>query len=170
MWIWPTLELMSPRMTSSSMTLICKTQTLCPNGIPWRGSKEKGYIFLSTLVHACCIFGDFVLDLTTGYMYYSIHFQHLLKLCFFLWCLCSSLWFLIHAWFPSISIKICQCVNKHILALKGDKKFIEFVLKPMAEYHIRNIHDSTQFCVKAWNDYDLDDLTCLTSHLMVVKI
>jgi hypothetical protein len=70
-------------MMSSSMTLIFKTQTLCPNGITWCGSKEKGYILLSTLICACCIFGDFVFDLTIRYMYYSIHFQHLIKLCCF---------------------------------------------------------------------------------------
>ncbi len=39
----------------------------------------------------------------------------------------------------------------------GDKKFFDFVLKPMVEYHNQNIHDSTQFCAEASNDYDLDD-------------
>jgi hypothetical protein len=111
-----------------------------------------------------------VLELTTRYVCHSIHFQHLFKICFFWWWLCSSWWFLIHAWFPSISIKICQCVNKHILALKGDKKFFEFVLKPMVEYHTRNIHDSTQFCAKLQMTMILMTMTCLTSHFMVVKI
>ncbi len=32
-----------------------ETQTLHPNGIPWCGSKEKGYILLSTLIHPCCV-------------------------------------------------------------------------------------------------------------------
>jgi len=27
----------------------------------------------------------------------------------------------------------------------------------MVEYHHQNIHDSTQFCAKASNEYDLDD-------------
>ncbi len=40
-----------------------ETQTLCPNGFPWCGLREKDYTFLFTLIHACCAYGDFVVDL-----------------------------------------------------------------------------------------------------------
>jgi hypothetical protein len=32
------------------------------NGIPWGDPKEKGFIFLSTIIHACCVVGDLVVD------------------------------------------------------------------------------------------------------------
>ncbi len=43
-----------------------ETQTLCPNAIPWRGLREKDYTFLFSLIHACCVYGDFVVDLIVG--------------------------------------------------------------------------------------------------------
>jgi hypothetical protein len=43
-----------------------ETQTLCPNGIPLCGLREKDYTFLFTLIHACCDYGDFVVDLIAG--------------------------------------------------------------------------------------------------------
>jgi hypothetical protein len=149
------------------MTLICKTQTFGPNGIPWCGSKEKGYIFLSTLIRACCIFGDFA----TGYVCHSIHFQHLLKLCFFFWwCLFSSLWFLIHAWFLGISIKICQCVNKQILVLKGDKKNLNLCWSHWLNITLEIFMIPPNFVQKLQMTMILIMMTCLTSHFMVVKI
>jgi hypothetical protein len=60
-----------------------ETQILCPNGFPWCGLKEKAYIFLCTLIHSCCISGDFVVDLTIGTCIIQFNFQHLHRLCCF---------------------------------------------------------------------------------------
>ncbi len=68
-----------------------ETQNLHPNGIPWHGPKEKGYIFLSILIWACCISSDFVVDLTTGTCIIQLHFQDLLRFLYFLCYLCSNL-------------------------------------------------------------------------------
>ncbi len=58
-------------------------QTLHPNGIPWCGSKEKGYILLSTLIRACCVFYDFVFELTTRTFIIQFNFHIFLNYVFF---------------------------------------------------------------------------------------
>jgi hypothetical protein len=56
---------------------------LHPNGIPWHGPREKGYIFLSILIWACCISSDVVVNLTVGTCIIQLHFQDLLGFFFF---------------------------------------------------------------------------------------
>ncbi len=45
--------------------------------------KRRVTFSFSTLIFACCIFGDFVFDLIIGYMYYLSYYQHVVKLCCF---------------------------------------------------------------------------------------
>jgi hypothetical protein len=58
-------------------------KNLHPNGIPWHGPREKGYIFLSILIWACCISNDIVVDLTIGTGIIQLHFQDPLGFFFF---------------------------------------------------------------------------------------
>ncbi len=74
-----------------------ETQTLCPNGFPWCGLKEKAYSLLCTLIQPCCIYGDFVVDLTIGTCIIQFKFQISLDYVVLFVLSCSSLLFFIHA-------------------------------------------------------------------------
>jgi hypothetical protein len=54
------------------------------DGVPWRGPKEKGVGFMSSLIRACCIVSDLVANVTAGAcnVYVFFWFQCLLNFVF----------------------------------------------------------------------------------------
>lgn len=145
--------------------IIHETQTLHPNEILWGGPNEKGFIFLFTIIWACCVANDLVVDLTIR----TCRFQFMASsnnLVFDFCYLCSNFWFFIHAKFSRTSIKACWGANKHILALEGDKKLFECVLKPMAIVCLHDNHGFAQLHVKLQMILTLMmmTMTCPMSH------
>jgi hypothetical protein len=79
-------------------------------------------------------------------MYYSIQFSASFLIMLFFCATCVQVYdFPFMHGFQAIPLKFVKVQTNTSLLLRETKVF-EFVLKPIVEYHTRNIHDSTQFC------------------------
>jgi hypothetical protein len=138
-------RLTSPYMMSSSMTLIWKPKYCVPMdflSVAWKRRLTFSYIPSYNVVAFMVILW---LTSQLGHVLFNSIFNISLDYVVLFVLSCLSLWFFIHAWFPSISIKTCQSLNKHILVIEGDTKLFEFALKSMDENHLQYIRDFTQF-------------------------
>lgn len=98
------------------------------NGTPWRGAREKSENLLQALIDLCTQEDDIVMDLTASTGIFSL--PHLQPLYFH-----TQHWMLYLLTTTTLilgaSIRACQCLHRHVIALESDKPLYEEVLLPL---------------------------------------